>query len=137
MSNQVFSYGGRKKERDIGYEVVAWCIDKMMPRMRSLSIDVHFTNINSLGYCSEEDTKSREFTIAIQKGQTVKEMISTIIHEMIHVKQYARKELRHVEGKTMWKKSDHTDTEYHKSPWEHEAYLLETQYVEEYMSERG
>jgi hypothetical protein len=37
----------------------------------------------------------------------------------------------------MWKKSDHTDTEYHKSPWEHEAYLLESQYVEEYMSERG
>lgn len=137
MSNQVFIYGGRKKERDIGYEAVAWCIDKMMPRMKTLTIDVHFTNICALGYCCEEDTKSREFTITIQKGQTVKEMISTIIHEMIHVKQYARKELRHVEGKTMWKKRDHTDTEYHKSPWEREAYLLENLYVEEYMSERG
>lgn len=137
MSNQVFVYGGKKKERDIGHEVVAWCIDKLMPRMRTLTIDVHLTNIDALGYCEEEDTKSREFTVTIQKGQTVKEMISTIIHEMIHVKQYARKELRHVEGKTMWKKSDHTDTDYHKSPWEHEAYQLEALYIDEYMSEKG
>jgi hypothetical protein len=44
---------------------------------------------------------------------------------MVHLKQYARRELRNVNGKTMWKKKDHSNTDYWDAPWEKEAYKLE------------
>ena len=126
--NIVEIVGGKKKERELALEVVNWCIKKMMPRMKTLEIVVSFENIEAYGYCMEEDT-NREFTLTIRKGLPIQELIGTIVHEMIHVKQYARKELRNVNGRTMWKKKDHSDTPYMDSPWEKEAYKLEKPYT--------
>ena len=60
------------------------------------------------------------------------DLISALCHEMVHVKQYARKELRDVyDGAwhvgTMWKKSPKNwdNVEYMEQPWEKEAYRLE------------
>jgi len=122
--NQVYAVGGRKKEREVAVEVVNWAIKRLMPRMRTLEIAISFEKIDAYGYCMEEDT-NREFTLSIRKGMSVKDLISTLVHEMIHVKQYARNELRNVNGKTMWKKKDHSNTSYEDAPWEKEAYRLE------------
>jgi hypothetical protein len=59
----------------------------------------------------------------------IQELIATIVHEMIHVKQYARKELRNVNGRTMWKTKDYSDVNYMDTPWEKEAYKLEKPYT--------
>lgn len=130
MPNTVEVIGGRKKERELAYEVVNWCIRKMMPRMQTLDITVSFENIDAYGYCMEEDS-NREFTLTIRKGLSIQELIGTIVHEMIHVKQYSRKELRNVNGRTMWKTKDHSDTPYMEAPWEREAYRLEKPYTVE------
>ena len=126
--NIVEALGGKKKERELAFEVVKWCIKKMMPGVRTLDITVSFENIDSLGYCMEEDT-NREFTITIRKGLSIQELIGTVVHEMIHVKQYVRKELKNVNGRTLWKKEDFSDVNYVDAPWEKEAYELEKPYT--------
>lgn len=122
--NQVTVLGGKKKEREIAEEVVNWSIKKMMPRMKTLDIIVSFENIDAYGYCMQEDT-NREYTLTIQKGMSFYDIVSTVVHEMIHVKQYSRRELRNVNGRTMWKKKDHSNTSYDDAPWEKEAFKNE------------
>ena len=119
--NQIEVSGGNRKERELALEVVTWCIRKMMPRMKTLEISILFDKIDAYGYCMEEDS-NREFTVTIRKGLSVQELIATIVHEMIHVKQYARKELRNVNGRTMWKTKDYSDLNYMDTPWEKVAY---------------
>ena len=59
------------------------------------------------------------------------EMIKTLAHEMVHVKQFLRKELKEVRHQLYWlgEPSD-------KEEWEDEAYLMEEQLYNEYMNER-
>ena len=132
--NEVIVVGGKKKERELAEEVVAWSIKKLMPRMKTLDITISFENIDAYGYCMQEDT-NRQYTLTIQKGMSFFDMLSTIVHEMIHVKQYARRELRNVNGRTMWKKKDHSNTDYFDAPWEKEAYKLEKPYSLECFAE--
>lgn len=122
--NTVSVIGTKGKEAELAYEVISWCINKLMPRLRTLDILVSFEKIDAFGYCMEEDG-NREFTITIRKGLPIQELIGTLVHEMIHVKQYARKELRNINGQTLWKKSDFTGVDYADAPWEKEAYELE------------
>ena len=46
-----------------------------------------------------------------------------LTHELIHAKQYFKKELSPV--KHTWKGKDHSKTSYARQPWEKEAYKLE------------
>lgn len=121
--NIVYATGGRKKEREIAEKTVNWCIKKLMPRMKTLNISVEFEKIEAYGYCMQEDR--RDYTISIRKNLPLFELVGTICHEMVHVKQYARKELRDENGKTMWKTKNHSNTNYEDAPWEKEAYKLE------------
>jgi hypothetical protein len=34
----------------------------------------------------------RKFQIAVATNQTIRDFVMTVVHEMVHVKQYARKE---------------------------------------------
>lgn len=132
--NQVYVSGGRKKEREMVEKVVVWTINKLMPRMRTLYIETEIKKIDVYGYCMEEDD-NRTFTLTINKGLNLYDLVSTIIHEMIHVKQYARKELYNRHGKVMWKRKDYTGVNYADTPWEKEAYKLEKMFAVECFKE--
>jgi hypothetical protein len=121
--NIIATTGGRVKEREIAEKAVEFCIKKLMPRMRTLDITVEFEKLDAFGYCMQEH--DRIYTLSIRKGMNLFDLIGTICHEMVHVKQYARKELRNTNGRTMWKKKDHSNTNYEDAPWEKEAYKLE------------
>jgi hypothetical protein len=125
--NVVFVRGGTKSEREIVEKAVAWCIKHMMPRMRTLSIDVKLAKIDAYGYCMEEED-NRTFSLEIRKGLSLYDLVSTVCHEMVHVKQYARKEMRFNSkiGAMMWKKSRVPEkTAYSDLPWEKEAFRVE------------
>ena len=49
--------------------------------------------------------------------------LSTLAHEMVHVKQFAKDELD--PALTRWKTKDHSRTEYWDQPWEKEARRLQ------------
>lgn len=123
--NLVEVTGGKKYQRDIAQKVVYAMIDTLMPRMRTLDIEVKIRKISgdAVGYCMQEDT-NRMFTIDVQKDLSLRDFITTICHEMVHVKQYARNEMD-CYGRKWKKKTIANDTAYCDLPWEKEAYRMQ------------
>lgn len=128
--NSVWIKGGTKAERVIADKCIAYCLKTLLPRFRTLEIEVKFKNIpgDTVGYCMMMDS-NREFEIEIQKGMGVKDIVTTVVHEMVHVKQYARRQMTDVlttSGRAKWKGATvHPDTKYYELPWEKEAYRMQ------------
>ena len=78
------------------------------------------------------DEGDREFTIRIDSNQAFEEFCLTLCHEMIHVKQYCKKELSQPTGRMMkWKNEIYsTDLQYELRPWEVEAHTMEKEVYE-------
>ena len=121
--NMVEVTGGPAKEREIVEQTVYWCIKKLLPRVRSLDIDVKLTKCDAYGYCMMgEDHKT--FELEVRKGMKLYDLISTVCHEMVHVKQYYRKEMD--EESNRWKSRKlPNDVDYMDRPWEKEAFKME------------
>jgi hypothetical protein len=80
--------GGQRHERDMTRIIVSWC-------MNHFNLDVHKTSINVLlgayndcyGTCVDNDEGG--YDIEINFNQSLRDFVATIVHEMVHVKQYA------------------------------------------------
>lgn len=106
--------------------VVHYAIQQLMPRMKTLSVDVIYEeNTTSFGYCLSID--AREFEITLRKNMSQEDLVTTLLHEMIHVKQYARKELVQKDaGQYFWMGNPiSNDIDYWDLPWEKDAYKTE------------
>ena len=126
--NDVRVTGGHAKEREIAEAAVYWCIKKLLPKVRTLDIDVKISNCDAYGYCLQtQDHKT--FEIEVNTGMRLYNFISTICHEMVHVKQYARNEMTDEcvqYGAATWKgRKVNPKTTYYDLPWEKEAYKLQ------------
>lgn len=111
----------------------------MDPRIvRNLYIDISVVKKHDMmGECiSDDDNRSpRFFSIILREGPGDDDIIKTLAHEMVHVKQYAKRELvsgvfvaakggLKITSKWMgeiWKPKAKEDN-YYDSPWEIEAY---------------
>ena len=129
--NQVEIIGGTKSQKDLVAKVVGWYIKKMLPRYRTLDITVRLTKCmeksGAYGYCLEGDT-NREFDIEVDKNLRLYDLVSTLTHELTHLKQYAKGEMKHLDdGRIRWKKTVYGDIAYEDSPWEKEAFRVEKQ----------
>ena len=80
--------GGYQHERDMTRIVISWCINQF-------NLDVHTTSINVLlkprftdcyGTCVDNDDGG--YDIEISFNQSLRDFVATIVHEMVHVKQY-------------------------------------------------
>ena len=134
--------GGRKKQRQVVEDVVKWSIKKLnLHRIRTLELNFSLRKLKTLyGQLEQLDDKRREFSIVLDKNMNTENIIRTVIHEMIHVKQYIRKEMdSEIVGSRMrWKSKTYPyDIKYDDMPWEKEANRLETKYGNEYLEEIG
>jgi hypothetical protein len=59
--------------------------------------------------------------------------MSTLAHELVHVKQFARGELS--DNLQYWKGKDHSSTKYWEQPWEKEARKLQKKLMVQYITE--
>ncbi len=131
--------GKRKQKAQLIEAAEFFAAQLMDPRMvRNLTLDIEvYKNLDVEGECVDEDgTKNpRWFTIGL-KNQDIVDMIKTLAHEMVHVKQHAKNELQTGHAVfaarggfricsqwmgQIWKpkgKEDH----YFDAPWEIEAY---------------
>ena len=127
MANCIQINGGKSSEHRLTGECVKWCIKQLLPKYRSLDINIRFCGMEDHGCCYKLDEVGRKFKLSIKKGLSIYELISTLCHEMVHVKQYAKGELRwcNKTANRMWKKSVYNDIAYDDQPWEKEAYRLE------------
>lgn len=84
---------------------------------------------DNYSYVVQEGPK--EFLMCIEKGVPKPLLMEWIAHEMIHVAQYLRGDLKDDEEGTLWKGElyndpEHLSDEYFWSPWEMEARALES-----------
>ena len=134
--------GGRKKQRQVVEDVVKWSIKKLnLHRIRTLELNFSLRKLKTLyGQLEQLDDKRREFSVVLDKNVDTKDLIRTVIHEMVHIKQYIRKEMdSEIVGSRMrWKSKTYPyDIKYDDMPWEKEANRLETKYGNEYLKEIG
>lgn len=88
-------------------------------------VDIAFTNdCSAYGYAM--DVEPGEYEIEINKTHSIEDMIGTLFHEMVHIKQYVYGELESGEGTkpSKWH-GEICELEYAKQPWEIEAYALD------------
>ena len=133
MTSIVTFSGGNKHLRDIAEKTIAKMMQHLLPRIRAIHIDVVIKKgLNEkeggIAFCTNlSDSKHRYFEIEIEKELGLRDFVTALCHEMVHVKQGVRGELREKAGAQLWKnsKKDHADTDYWEQPWEKEAYRLE------------
>ena len=129
--NLITVEGGKKEQRQMVEDVVSYMIQRQMPRMKTLDIHVILKKIDdAYGYCKSES--NREFEIEVDKRLGKNQFISTVIHEMVHVWQYATKQLTQKGCKEFWRGKDYTDAYYSNQPWERQALRMEKSILKEY-----
>lgn len=98
--------------------------------LKNIKLDIKLKNkSDDMGSCliiAENLSGSpREFEILLKKYKKTDKMISTLAHEMVHLKQFAKKELN--DDLSKWKGCfvDSEKINYHDLPWEVEATCME------------
>ena len=137
--------GGIKRDRELAKEVMWFCIETLMPRMKNLMVEAEITKIegDTLGYAwSVEDNRDCMIQIdsRLSRDLSRDKFIETVCHEMVHVWQIATnraKETYHNGHKQLWKCKDgkyrnYSKTAYYRQPWETQAYALEGKLAELY-----
>lgn len=121
--------GGRKVQRQLIESAMQFALYKLLPRTMSLDVDVHLNRHidGAEGYCLSEDHKT--FELEIDPRLSDKELVLTVFHEMVHVRQYFKRQLRDEafgNVKSWLGKMYCEDTVgYRKLPWEKEAFKLQ------------
>lgn len=109
-----------------------------MPRIRK-PIVINIRPVRGLaktagvyGDCMDEE--DREFTIRIDTTLPVKDMVTTLLHEMVHVQQYVSGRLKHrwSDEVVFEKVVYNSNMDYDSRPWEIEAWEKEKQLKELY-----
>jgi hypothetical protein len=97
-------------------------------RKRLLEIFIEYSKIDEYGLCEfNDDYEFPEFIISINRGLDMDGRLSTLAHEIVHAKQFLRKELKCKNTKLYWKGKLSPQEE-----WEVEAYKLEDELFNEY-----
>lgn len=114
--------GGKAYQRKRVEDIVGFCIETLMPRMKTLDITIKLCKPDgALGYCLETDNK-RTFEIEIDKTQSLRSLLETVAHEMVHVKQFARREMHPSRDEWYGKTYNPKKVSYWDLPWEIEAH---------------
>lgn len=132
--------GGNKKQRKNVESLVRFCASKMMSKRLADGINLKvclsrtYTKKNGdYGCCEWQDDylRPKEFKIWVDSAQDPRQFYSTVAHEMVHLKQFAKGELTDLMGvsKIKWTTNsgkeyydfDREDDEYWDLPWEIEA----------------
>ena len=108
--------GGTKKQREAAFNAASFSWKELFPRINNCSIDIVLLKLEGrTGDCFETD--DREFEIRVDKTQDFEDFMTCIMHEMVHVKQHIRNEMKDYNYTTY--------EEYVNHPAEVEAYKMQ------------
>lgn len=92
------------------------------------------------GYCHIHEGEDNSyapkwFNIDIDGSMSLKTILETLAHEMVHLRQFRNKELGYRENYTRWMgRAYRLDIPYDREPWEKEAYALEKVLVAKFVA---
>ena len=100
----IYVQGGTKQQRKYAYSMADYVCAKFNI---DPDVEINFRNMstdNNFGYCIQVD--NGEYEIDIKRSLRLREMLCTIAHEMVHVKQYEEGTLTQTneEGMDYWDK---------------------------------
>lgn len=122
--------GGTKRERKIVEDAFLFAMKELMPRKKNL--DVEFTirkfDEDADGWHLFVDRGEHE--IDIRKGLSDADLATVVFHEVVHLKQYERGQLKDDGFVKSWNGEEYiyvfsTVDEYKQFPWEEEAYRVQ------------
>ena len=112
--------GGKRNQRKYALSMAAYVCKKFNVNP---TVEINFRRMSkdeNYGYCCElEDS---EYEVDIKRTLNMRTMLMTLAHEMVHVKQYARRELHPVNDTWCGKTYNPKKTSYWDLPWEIEAH---------------
>ena len=148
MKTPIFRYRNLR----VGYhsptqDAVTFVLNKFCPRMTERILvqvrgdDRLLEKHNEYAYClyNVNDPAQREFSVVIDNSLSGHTWIRTLMHELVHVKQYAKGEMMHYErdqSTIKWRQSKiNVDKEsYWDLPWEIEAHGREEGLTQQFMA---
>lgn len=133
-----------KNYRRVAKDAVTFVLNKHCPRMVDrMQVEICMTDLNKEKIWADVDYKSldpqfREFLIRVHNRMTPHQFIRTLMHELVHVKQYAKNEMKYYERdveniKWKVKKININKTDYWDFPWEVEAHGREEGLTQQFM----
>jgi len=126
-----------KAQKNLAFDAIDFCIQKFIPRLnnkisvRVIGYDTLLEKEGVYGDCDFEqynNSPPRDFKIRIDTSVDAETFLSTIMHEMVHLKQYAKgemKQLYSIKRLTYRWNGDRIcaeDLDYYDLPWEVEAH---------------
>jgi len=149
---QVYCRGGTTMQKRLAKNVARYCASKLMSTRlaNSLCVTIHFVSEpespNDGDVIFEDDfdcLRPKEFSMNINiAGNGIAKQLKTVCHEMVHVKQYAKGEMRY-----MWRPHRHTKflgelysddkVDYWDQPWEVEAFGREVGLYTRWLDDAG
>ena len=118
--------------------VVEWFCTQYLPKHK-IEVEVLHRGLlreNVYGWCAVTDCdwRPRSFLIEIHNRLSPEDYIKTLLHELHHVLQHVRGDLRDKRGIRCWKGIDCSELDYESQPWELEAHSMESVLYEEYLT---
>ena len=152
MDKFILVNGGTKEQRQLVHNITGWFCMKFFNRFKSYNIEFDLCKIegNVQGWAMEIDRNASH--IEIDKRLKGDDFITCVLHELVHVKQQFKGELKELNGKAKkWKDEIHIGitnfsdmdkieaekirkmalskdifvTDYMELPWEIEAYAMQ------------
>jgi hypothetical protein len=122
-------------------DVVTWFISKYLPRYK-LEIEILHRGLKRegcLGYCDVAGStyKPRSFLIEMDTYMDKKTYTTVLLHELIHLKQWVKEELKFKAFKRYFRGECVEDLHYLEQPHEIQAHTQESILYQEYMTEKN
>ena len=108
--------GGKKSEKDLVVKALWFAKDFVLPRHKNIEIDIELKKNIKCDADVVSGDEHREYIMRVRKGQSEENLLTSVFHEMVHVKQDVRKE---------HPLFDCSEIPYLERPWEIEAYELQ------------
>ena len=127
-----FGYGYSKKRCK---SVTTWFIDRYLPRHK-LTIDIVHRSLmkdDCYGYLDATTySRPRDFTISLHSGMKEIDYVKTLLHELVHLRQWVEGSLKLKSGRTYYKGMNVSDLDYRRQPHEVEAFKLQEELYRQY-----
>ena len=135
----------RKISKLIARAIEFYCSKLMFKRtVNTLDVRVEVkkkldNNVLGLCYFDGYSDGVREFVLELKKNVLLEDLLITIAHECVHIKQFAKRELkdgRVIANSSIWKGSEISElkVDYEDLPWEKEAmdneFILYTDFIQ-------
>ena len=124
---------GYSKKRCLS--IATWFINKYLPRHK-LMIDIDHRSLwkdDCYGYLDASSySRPRSFTISLHARMKEIDYVKTLLHELVHLRQWVEGSLTLKSGRTYYKGMSVSDIKYYEQPHEVEAFKLQEELYIQY-----